>query len=104
MQIQTRNVGKLVGLFYVRDAAVDQDQDGRKIITAQDFVANYGIKTVFGFGSAYVMTTTLLAVILFSHEELDRQQAQRFSYLANSFTAGTAKLVAAGRIFASSTL
>jgi len=101
-EIQTRNVGKVIGLFYVRDAAADLDQRGRKIITAQDFVATHSIKTVFGFGSAYLMTTTLLAVILFSHEELEKQQAQRFSYLANSFTAGTARLVSAGRIFSAS--
>jgi hypothetical protein len=101
-QVQTRNVGKLIGLFYVRDAATDLDQHGRKIITAQDFVATHRVKTVFGFGSAYLMTTTLLAVILFSHEDVDKQQAQRFSYLANSFTASTARLVSAGKIFSAS--
>src|SRR5215831_20207488 len=46
-------IAKAVGLFFVEDAAQATDQQGRKVIPAQDFVSAYGVKSVFGTGGAY---------------------------------------------------
>jgi hypothetical protein len=99
-QVETRNMGKLVGLFYVPDAETGVDQLGRKVISAQDFVAAHRVKTVFGFGSGYMSGRSILAGIIFSRETLEKRLVQRFSSLALMVTSGTASLVVTGKVFA----
>jgi hypothetical protein len=43
-----RLLGGFNGLFFVDDAESARDQHGRRIIPAQDFVEEQGVKTVFG--------------------------------------------------------
>ena len=57
--IETKTFGTFGGLFYVEDARIATDQHGRTIITAQDFVATYGVKTVLGSGGGVFYTAPL---------------------------------------------
>ena len=60
-----KTIGKSAGLFFVEDAGQATDNQGRKIIAAQDFVASRDIKSVFGIGSAYP-GDALLVIVAFS--------------------------------------
>lgn len=98
--IETRTFGTLGGLFYVADAASAVDQKGRKIITAQDFVAAHGVKTVIGTAGRYILRRTFITLILFTREAIDLQRAQGIMPLANVITSVTSDLVRLGRLFA----
>jgi hypothetical protein len=91
-------MGGFNGVFYVPDAATARDKEGRFIIPAQDFVAQYGVKTVFGMGGAY-LGGALAACIVFAGEHMPRQQAERFAGLVTPFKAATAQLVRAKQYF-----
>jgi hypothetical protein len=95
----TRVVGNLSGVFYVADAASARDDRGRPIIAAQDFVSTYGVKTVFGFGGAYMLERSFAAIIVFARETVSREQVQAFAGLAGLFKAATLSLVAEDRFF-----
>jgi hypothetical protein len=94
-----RTMGKMAGLFYVADARTAVDEKGRKIIAAQDFVAKYNIKTVFGIGGGYVKDATFIALIIFAREQLDEDRAQCFLPLATVIKAATTHPLLRGRIF-----
>jgi hypothetical protein len=91
--------GNLAGLFHVPDARNALDHKGRHIIAAQDFVASHGVKTVFGMGGGY-LNGTLMAIVFFTHEAIDKAQATNFMPLVNVFKAATTDLVMKERIFA----
>ncbi|HEX6739524.1 MAG TPA: hypothetical protein VF310_14695, partial [Vicinamibacteria bacterium] len=91
--------GNLAGLFHVPDARSALDHKGRHIIAAQDFVASHGVKTVFGMGGGY-LNGTLMAIVFFTHEAIDKAQATNFMPLVNVFKAATTDLVMKERIFA----
>lgn len=76
------------GVFFVEDAATATDKKGRKIIPAQDFVAENGVKTVFGVGTTFV-DGTLATMILFTREKLARTQADLFAPLMRAFKLAT---------------
>jgi hypothetical protein len=95
----TRVVGNLSGVFYVADAASARDDQDRPIIAAQDFVSTYGVKTVFGFGGAYMLERSFAAIIVFARETVSREQVQAFAGLAGLFKAATLGLVAEDRFF-----
>lgn len=61
-------LSKSTGMFYVEDARIAEDQDKRKIIASQEFVSSHGVRTVFGFGSGFHSTATLLILITFTRE------------------------------------
>ena len=92
-------VGSFAGSFYVRDAKNETDNQGRKIIAAQDFVNKNNIKTVFGFGGAYLGSKTFFTVIVFLHETVDEKVVEWFKPQASKFKAATMKMVNQGRIF-----
>ena len=98
-RLVTRTIGSLCGVFFVPDAATEVDQKGRKIIAAQDFVATYHVKTVFGFGGEYLDTPTFFVTINFLRETLEKNQAERFATAMSFFKAITVRLVE-GQIFA----
>ena len=85
--------------FYVPDAPNARDDHGRPIIPARDFVEEFGIKTVFGMGGAY-LGGELVVAIVFTSESVDRATVDRFPSLIGSFKMSTAPLVASGSIFA----
>lgn len=67
-----RLLGGFNGVFYVDDASSARDAQDRLIIAARDFVAEHGVKTVFGMGGAYP-DGTLLVIIVFAREHLTRK-------------------------------
>ena len=97
--IVTAALGPVAGAFFVEDAATGLDPQGRTIIGAQEFVAEYGVRTVFGFGGAYPVGRSFLAVVVFAREAVERQHADRFMRLTNTFRAGTLRAAREGRLF-----
>ena len=94
-----RLLGGFNGLFFVDDAATAKDSFGRLIIPAQDFVAEEGIKTVFGMGGFYP-DNTLIVMIVFARETLKRSQVERFTSLISLFKGETFGVVRARKFFA----
>ena len=92
-------MGKMAGIFYVPDARTAVDEKGRKIIAAQDFVAKYNVKTVFGIGGGYIKNVTFIALIVFTREPLDEDRAQCFLPLATVIKAATTGLLLRKKIF-----
>ena len=76
------------GLFHVPDARTTKDQLGRLIIPDQDFVAEYGVKTVFGIGGAYP-GGRIAVLILFTKETVPREIAERFLPIIAQFKVAT---------------
>jgi hypothetical protein len=92
-------LGGVSGIFYVQDAAQATDNQGRKIIPAQDFVEANDVKTVFGLAGGYAASTTFVTIIVFCRETLDKPQAELFSPLINAFITNTIFLASAGAVF-----
>jgi len=99
--IIARIIGKMAGVFYVPDAKTTIDHKGRQIIAAQNFVDEYKVKTVFGLGGAYLYlgSKTFLANIIFTREQIEKRQAERYMTLLNTFKTTTVALDASGQIF-----
>lgn len=94
--------GSLGGFFYVEDADSALDDAGRRIIPARDFVASYGVRTVFGTAGVYVRSRMIVTLIVFCRETLDRATLrQMFMPLGNVFTNATAEAVRKERLFLS---
>ena len=98
-QIVRSKVGNLSGMFYVADARTATDERGRLIISAQDFVAAHDVRTVFGFGGAYMLERSYVAVILFAREQVSPDQARELAPLSSALKAATMRLVDQGRFF-----
>ena len=98
--IVTSSLGRAAGVFYVDDAATAVDSRNRRIITGREFVQEYEVRTVFGFGGAYALTGTFVVTVLFTRETIARSQAERFMRLANQFKTSTMRPVGRGRLFA----
>jgi nitrogen-specific signal transduction histidine kinase len=94
-----QTIGESAGLFFVESAALDTDHLGRKIIPAQDFVNQYGVRSVFGLSVAY-SGDEILVVIVFCTEQFSKAVAERFLPLVTLFKGATASLLSEGRIFA----
>lgn len=86
-------IERMSGLFFVPDATTEVDQEGRKIIAAQDFVEKYGVKTVFGYGDGYSGTDTFMVTIVFLRETLTKEQAEKIYAAVNFFKPMTIWLV-----------
>lgn len=97
--IVTHRLGSAAGLFYVEDASTATDSRGRRVIAAADFVAEHGVKTVFGFGGVYALSGTFVVAVVFARDALARRQAERFMRLANLFKAITMRMVARKQFF-----
>lgn len=97
--IVVETTGSSVGLFFVEDAAGATDDAGRKIISAQDFVATHGAKSVFGASAAYA-EGPMIVIVVFCRDMLSRTLAENFSKLATLFRSGTSSLVKDSDIFA----
>lgn len=94
-----RTVENLSGVFHVRDARSELDSKGRKIISAQDFVEDENIRTVFGIGGGYIGTSLFFTTVLFLREFLEKEVVERFMLQANKFKTVTLDIVDEGRIF-----
>jgi hypothetical protein len=98
-RIVRNKVGNLAGMFYVADARSEKDEQGRLVISAQDFVEEHGVRTVFGFGGAYMLERSYVAVILFAREAVDPERARELAPLSSALKAATMRLVDHGRFF-----
>ena len=96
-----QTIGKTAGLFHVDEASEAKDGAGRKIIPAQDFVSDYGVRTVFGVGGAYD-TGQMLVLVAFCRERFPRAVAERFLAMVTRFRSDTTLLAGSGRVFADS--
>jgi hypothetical protein len=93
----------ITGTFLVKDAKNDQDSQNRRIIPMQDFVVDYKVKTVFGFGGRYILgKKSIIAGIFFSQESLTEETPKKLSPIIKSFKVTTMPLVITGKIFSSS--
>ena len=92
-------IGSMSGVFFVPDATTEVDQQGRKIIAAQDFVKAYKVKTVLGFGGGYMGTSTFAVTIIFLRDTIEETKARQFAAGMAFFKAITGDLVKK-RIFA----
>ncbi len=99
-KIVIRTAGSMAGVFFVLDAQTATDHQGRKIISAQDFVDEYGVKTVFGLGGLYGVGNTFITSIFFTNETLERQQVEQLMFFINMLKSATTVLVLQGKIFA----
>lgn len=98
--IIAKAIGNIAGVFYVPDAKVSTDEQGRKIIPTQDFVDRYKVKTVFGIGGGYILGATFITIIVFTREEIEQQKAELFMPLISLLKSTTTNMVTQGRIFA----
>jgi hypothetical protein len=71
------------GLFFVGDARTSTDSRGRPIIPATDFIEDFGIKTVFGFGGSYESDDMLVAIVIFCRRTISREDALKFVSLSD---------------------
>jgi hypothetical protein len=97
-KIVVKTLGRIAGVFYVRDAATGVDDRGRMIVPAQDFVRGYGVKTVFGLGGSYLNGTCVI-LILFTRELMEREEVEKFMPLVNTIKSATMSLVMRDKIF-----
>ena len=97
-EIIVETIGRTVGLFFVENAAEAVDDEGRSIITAQDFVSSHKVKSVFGTGGAY-SKGQMLVIIAFCRNAIPRATAERFLPLSTFFQSKTTSLVETGKIF-----
>jgi hypothetical protein len=101
LPIATRQLlGGHNGTFFVPDAQTATDDSARRIISPE-FAEEYGVRTVFGMGGAY-MDGTIVVAILFCDELLDRCVVERFPSFIGSFKTVTTRLVGQRRLFAAS--
>ncbi len=98
IKIVAKDVTKLSGMFYLSDAATETDSRGRKVIPMQDFVSQFGVKTVFGFARGY--SNGMMAVlVVFTSESVDEGKARPFESLLDTFKGKTESLAVAGKVF-----
>ncbi|MFC1835736.1 hypothetical protein ACFL2Q_13535 [Thermodesulfobacteriota bacterium] len=87
------------GTFYVGDAAGEVDQQGRKVIPAQDFVARHDVRTVFGFGGAYVTRTMFATIVVFTRETIEKNTVELLQPIVSAIKAASGEQASQGRIF-----
>ncbi len=98
-EIIVQTLGGAQGLFFVEDAGQATDQEGRKIIAAQDFVSSYDVKSVFGTGGVYP-NGQMFVVVVFCRDSFAKSEAEHFLALTQSFQGETTSLAGSAAIFA----
>jgi hypothetical protein len=93
-----RLLGGFNGVFFVPNARVGRDGQGRQVIPAQEFVSAHDVKSVFGMGGAYPWGGFVTAIV-FTSEALSRAAAERYAPLVSVFKAASSMLVADRKIF-----
>jgi len=90
--------GVFTGTFFVDDARTGRDNSGRLLIPAQEFVEQYGIRSVFGVGGQFQSSGMVLVCIFFSSVSLD-QTPSWLLRLPVMIATLTQSLVSDGRIY-----
>jgi hypothetical protein len=91
-EIILETVGQSAGLFFVENAAEATDRQGRKIIAAQDFVSNYGVRSDSG--------GEMIVIVVFCRDAIPRAATECFLPLANLFKSKTSSLAGSSTVFA----
>ena len=91
-------IGNTVGLFFVENASQATDDQGRKIIAAQDFVSSYDVKSVFGTGGAHP-NGQMVVIVVFCDDTLSKAVAEHFLTPTTLFINQTKSLVESGSVF-----
>ncbi|MFC1833487.1 hypothetical protein ACFL2Q_01965 [Thermodesulfobacteriota bacterium] len=97
--VSEASLSTFAGTFYVEDARLEKDSQGRKVIAGQDFVSKYGVKTVFGFGGSYLGRGTFVVTIVFTRDIIEKSLVERFQVLVNAFKMASMDQISTGRIF-----
>ncbi len=98
-QVATRRLaGGRNARFYVADAITAVNASGAHIIANREFVERYRVRTVFGFGGAY-LGGTLISCLVFSTESIDALTVDLFPSLISNFKMATSQMMADRRIF-----
>jgi histone H3/H4 len=97
-EIIVQTLSGATGLFFVEDAGEATDQEGRKIIAAQDFVSSYDVKSVFGTGGVYP-NGQMVVVVVFCRDSFARAEAEQFLALTQLFKGETTSLAGSAAIF-----
>lgn len=97
-KIVIKKVASLSGVFYVGDAQTEIDSMSRKIISAQEFVKENNIKTVFGLGGAY-LNKAFATMICFTKENVPKNIPELLISLMSFFKKDTAEFILKEKIF-----
>ena len=97
--IDIDTLSKMSGVFYVQDAQSAVDQRGRRIISAQDFVRENNVQTVFGVAGGFAIGKTFLALLFFCNERIEKAQAVQFLPLISTIKAATVSLIGKRVVF-----
>ena len=95
--ILTETMGKMSYLLMVEDARTELTSDGLKAVPDQVFVDENNVRAVLALGGRYLNGTSMV-MVLFTTEELTREQATKFTTLVNTIKTATMKPVMAGKI------
>jgi hypothetical protein len=98
LAIVKQTAAKMSGFFYVPDASTELDSLGRHVIPAQNFVSEYGVKTVFGLSSGYESGTIVVAII-FAKEEVAEETVATLQPALGAFQTATEPLVSRASFF-----
>jgi hypothetical protein len=93
-----KSMGRMAVLFYVPDAKSYRDDQGRLVIPAQDFVAEQGVRTVFGAGGAFA-DGSLCVWLTFTTESIERSVVERFLPVLSYLKTPSIPLLGRGAIF-----
>lgn len=91
--------GKMQGMFFIEDAGIQSDSLGRKIIAAQDFVAEHRVKSVFGFGGEIEISGSYCVIVVFTNETLKNIKARLHLVLNNTIKQIFATYFKTGKFF-----
>ncbi len=94
----SRIVGKSSGVFYIDDAKQRTDDQGRKIIAAQDFVEAEDVRTVFGVGGG-LLDGSFITLLCFTREDLDSKIADSLVPALTLLRATMAKQITQNNVF-----
>lgn len=89
---------QLSGFFYVANAATEKDAHGRLVIPAQDFVSDYGVKSVCGVGATY-SNGAMGVVIVFATQSVSVAATRQLQPLIDAFVSSTTSLVQGNAYF-----
>jgi hypothetical protein len=93
------NFGVFTETFFVPDAVQSVDSAGRLMIPAQDFVQEYGVRSVFGVGGEFLIEGIVVVSIFFSTERL-ASTPKWLLRLPLLLATVTRSLVSEGRLYA----
>lgn len=86
------------GMLYIHHAGTGKDDQGRMIVPHQEFVAEYNVKTVLGFGGGYSNHPTFVTLFAFTNENLSESMMKPFASLLESYISISKELVGGERV------